>query len=356
MHLSIIILLLALLGSQSLGAAIGQQILDKRIYGGYTAADNQAPYAASLLIDKGPGGMFVCGATIVSPEYVITAAHCLESGASPYQDSYKLTIGYDSGDKGKQKKAVATKAWTHPKYIIDKNSEDPRYDIAVIKIPAISGANTQRAMVYNKDVAPGATLLSLGWGGSEDSVKNKNLLRGANLIVGDNATCKKYFSNFDNNNGDMVCTLSSKTPGIGVCGGDSGGSLMAKDNNVQKLVGLPSRIIAFGTLVCGGANSATFFTHIKAHLSFVIEKSGLTNEYLTGEKAATPPPSPTTTPKPSKSPSPSPTLTNKAAPTPAENKSSSGGDSAKCTNTEVEIVTKVIAVTKTKTATALPWM
>ncbi|KAJ2658562.1 hypothetical protein IWW48_003967 [Coemansia sp. RSA 1200] len=338
----------------SSGAAIGPQILDKRIYGGYTAADNQAPYAASLLIDKGPGGMFVCGATIISPEYVITAAHCLESGSNPYKDSYKLTIGYNSGDKDKQKKAVATKAWTHPKYIIDKNSEDPRYDIAVIKIPAISGANTQRAMIYDKDISPGATLLSLGWGGSEDSVKDKSLLRGANLIVGDNTSCKKFFSKFDNNNGDMVCTLSSKTPGIGVCGGDSGGSLMAKDNNVQKLVGLPSRIIAFGTLVCGGANSASFFTHIKAHLSFVIEKSGLTNEYLTGEKTAAPAPSSTPTPKPS--PSPSPTLTNKAAPTPDDNKPSSDSDTAKCTNTEVEIVTKVIVVTKTKTATALPWL
>ncbi|KAJ2557931.1 hypothetical protein EV175_001055 [Coemansia sp. RSA 1933] len=234
----------------------------------------QAPYAASLLIEKSSTAWFVCGATFISPEYLITAAHCLESGASPYQSSYKLIIGYNDVDKTKQKTVQTTQAWPHPKYIVSSTSEDALYDMAILKVPAVSGTNTARALIYTGDVNAGDTVLAVGWGGSEDAVTNKSLLRAANLIVGDTKTCQSFMGDvFTGNNNYMVCTLSSKTPGVGICGGDSGSSIMYKDGGVEKFLGISSRIYALGTLTCGGSNTASFFTNVHLYLDFITEKT-----------------------------------------------------------------------------------
>ncbi|KAJ2214149.1 hypothetical protein EV179_003288 [Coemansia sp. RSA 487] len=231
---SFVLVLDLVLGAEELG------LLDKRIYKGYTMPSGQAPYAAHFMMTKGTNVEYLCGATFISPEYLVTAAHCLESGADPYKSSYVITIGYDSEDEGAQKQVKVINAYPHPKYIINASSEDARYDMAVLQVTAVSGANTARALIYTKDVNPGDTVLAVGWGGSEDAVTNKSLLRGANLIVGDSETCKKYMGAFTNSNDYMVCTLSGKTPGVGICGGDSGSSIMAKDGDVEKFIGIKS--------------------------------------------------------------------------------------------------------------------
>lgn len=51
------------------------QSIDPRIVGGQDAAEGQAPYQCSL--QRGSLGHY-CGCAIVSTEYIVTAAHCLE--------------------------------------------------------------------------------------------------------------------------------------------------------------------------------------------------------------------------------------------------------------------------------------
>lgn len=57
--------------------------MQSRIVGGYAARPAQFPFYAFLDIvhsEKGPG--MSCGATLISDEWVITAAHCLEEASS----------------------------------------------------------------------------------------------------------------------------------------------------------------------------------------------------------------------------------------------------------------------------------
>jgi secreted trypsin-like serine protease len=46
---------------------------NNRIIGGNVASEGQFPYHAGVIVD---GAQF-CGATLISPEYLITAAHCI---------------------------------------------------------------------------------------------------------------------------------------------------------------------------------------------------------------------------------------------------------------------------------------
>ncbi|KAJ2740784.1 hypothetical protein H4S06_006027, partial [Coemansia sp. BCRC 34490] len=316
------------------------QLLDKRIVGGYTVPEHTAPYAARLLIHKDGEGDFACGATFISSEYLVTASHCVESSDYPYKPlKDTLRIGYNSGDLTKQLTAKVLEAWPHPKYLDSKGSTDPRYDITVLRVAPISAPYTKPVKIYTKGVSAGMAVLSVGWGQSEDSVKDKSLLRGAKLVVGDNDACKEMYSPFTNNNGNMLCTSSVTTPGTGVCLGDSGGSLMINDNGVLKLIGLPSLLVAHTNLKCGDPGTLTYFTHINSFLDYILQVSTLTREDLVGKSGTTfnsdeSPSSGSEKPTPSNtqthtSPSPTPTARDQ-------------DNSNKSTDSEVVVVTKVI--------------
>lgn len=49
--------------------------ISSRIVGGYNAEDGEAPYFCSMQFHK----THFCGCAIISTEWVITAAHCLDN-------------------------------------------------------------------------------------------------------------------------------------------------------------------------------------------------------------------------------------------------------------------------------------
>ena len=47
-----------------------------RIYGGSGADPHSYPYQVGMLVQR-PSGIFWCGGSIISEDFVLTAAHCL---------------------------------------------------------------------------------------------------------------------------------------------------------------------------------------------------------------------------------------------------------------------------------------
>lgn len=47
------------------------------IVGGSIATEFQFPYQAALIIDFGTRGQYFCGGSIILPNFILTAAHCV---------------------------------------------------------------------------------------------------------------------------------------------------------------------------------------------------------------------------------------------------------------------------------------
>ncbi|KAJ2764783.1 hypothetical protein IWQ57_005035, partial [Coemansia nantahalensis] len=261
-----------------------------RIVGGDFMPENEAPYAVSVALSRpGNGGGGFCGGTLISDRHVLTAAHCLTSPNDKFQSSYTVTVGYNSQHRDKQTRVKATKVDIHPIYY--ENTDDDKYDIAVLTIPPITfGAGAQRMSVDDGRLEANQPLLAVGWGGTEEHNGLPNRLKRVTIKVGDPGACGRFTSNFGDSNGPRVCALKTLTPGKGICMGDSGSGVSINRNGQQYLVGISSRM--FGWEACDADDVASSFVHVVSYLDFVMEKSGLTREYLLGKKTSSPPPRP----------------------------------------------------------------
>ncbi|KAJ2848219.1 hypothetical protein IWW36_003434 [Coemansia brasiliensis] len=249
-------------------------MLSKRIYGGSVAPEDSAPFEVSVTTWRGKSGS-TCGGTLISSRHVVTAGHCI----LPYKESYPVDVGYNSQNKSQQTVVKATKVTIHPRYI--KDSDDGRYDLAILEIPEIAfGKHAQRMPIYGSPISAGQELLAVGWGKTGNAADNRKLLRATQITVGDYKTCNAFKNDFVESNDPRVCALGKLTPGRGICGGDSGSSVSISENGQQWFVGVGSRINFFNGAGCGDRDSASFFVHVGYFLDYIAKVTGLAKEYL----------------------------------------------------------------------------
>ncbi|KAI9500066.1 trypsin-like cysteine/serine peptidase domain-containing protein [Coemansia spiralis] len=251
----------------------------KRIVNGFTVPTPFAPYAVFVEIDLGNNVAGLCGGSIISPNHILTAAHCVTTNGKAIPAA-NLTIGYGSETKEKQKNVVATAVAVLPGFL-DKGSTNLLFDLAVLTIPTLTFTeNVQRIPVYPQKIGPGQGLMATGWGLTADDHLSDTLL-GAVLVTGDLAYCKSITSSFVDSNGPRVCILTKLTPGVSTCEGDSGTSVVISSGNVPMLAGVVSLAVYMGKATCVDSNSARFFMHPYYYIDFIAQATGMSKSYLT---------------------------------------------------------------------------
>ncbi|KAJ1664666.1 hypothetical protein IW140_005823 [Coemansia sp. RSA 1813] len=262
------------------GLAIPQDSVSKRIVNGFYMPNAFAPYAVYLTNRYGATGMSVCGGTIISPDYVLTAGHCVISGGK-YLPASNITISYGSQDSSKQTKATTLKVTAHPKFLIN-GKMDLAYDLALVKIKTISlSTNTARVPIYAGAIDAGQNLMAMGWGITQaDSLSQ--ILQGVVVTTGDVATCKASNSEFQSQNGPQLCTLTKLTPGQSTCVGDSGTSVVISQGSTQYLAGSVSFSVIPNGGACNSDDGVRYFIHPHYYIEFIAATTGLTQAYLTG--------------------------------------------------------------------------
>ncbi|XP_065331508.1 trypsin-like [Cloeon dipterum] len=194
--------------------------VDGKIVGGSAAQIKDFPYQLSMRFR----GRHICGASIISPEYALTAAHCIESSRSASKIS--LRAGSSALYSGGTRHDVEV-ALVHPLYTQYKQD----YDVAILKVKQPFILNEFSSPIdlpqSGAEVQPGTMALTTGWGVTrEGSLSPAFRLQSVAVPIVDRTECATNYIAYGDITPRMLCA-GFRQGQKDACQGDSGGPLAA---------------------------------------------------------------------------------------------------------------------------------
>ncbi|XP_023300284.2 chymotrypsin-like protease CTRL-1 [Lucilia cuprina] len=204
------------------------------IIDGKRAELGQFPWHVLLRINEFEDEIQVCGGSIISEKFVLTAAHCFYGPF--YVELVFGTIELDSNDTT----MVSREVFIHPEF--EKNTF--RNDIAVIELPEELEFtdNIQPIQLVTSAQASndfiGTDVIITGYGRTLGYVtKISDWLLWASLEIVNNSVCDRAY-NTPMRDTEM-CAIGLSGSDMSPCKGDSGGALVMKtDNNTMVQIGI----------------------------------------------------------------------------------------------------------------------
>ncbi|XP_009991370.1 PREDICTED: trypsin I-P1-like [Tauraco erythrolophus] len=194
---------------------------DDKIVGGYTCAENSVPYQVSL-----NSGYHFCGGSLISSQWVVSAAHCYKSRIRVLLGKHNLAL-----TESTQQSIYSSKVIRHSGY----SSQTLDNDIMLIKLS--QSAQLSRAVstvpLPTSCVAAGTTCLISGWGNTlSNGYLYPDTLQCLNAPVLSASECSAAYPGDITDN--MIC-VGYLEGGKDSCQGDSGGPVVC-DGELQGIV------------------------------------------------------------------------------------------------------------------------
>ncbi|RHZ18190.1 hypothetical protein DYB37_007666 [Aphanomyces astaci] len=205
-------------------AASTTVVAQQEIVGGVEAAVGQHLYVSGFRSTE--TGASTCGSSLIAPNVVLTAAHCIGRGRKFVSIGSHYKSGTNDGERIKVKRFIK-----HPKY----NAGTTSYDFAILILEQPS--KFPPVQVSFDTVAPGTPTILRGWGRTSSGGASSQLLLEVGVDSISNEKCAKLLTGYTVNEA-MLCAGGKL--GEDSCQGDSGGPLTVESNGSVKLVGVVS--------------------------------------------------------------------------------------------------------------------
>ncbi|XP_036348856.2 testisin [Ochotona princeps] len=250
-----------------LSGPCGHQAIPSRVVGGEDAELGRWPWQGSLR----QWGSHICGASLLSRRWALTAAHCFESSSDPFE----FTVQF--GELTARPSFWNLQAY-YNRYGVDNIFMSPGfkgdspYDIALLKLSS--------AVRYTDNIGPICLLPSTvrfenrtdcwvtGWGNVEENevLPYPYTLQEVQVAIINTSICNHLYHRTDfrwNIWGDMVCA-GEPQGGKDACFGDSGGPLVCDTDGLWYQIG----VVSWG-IGCGRPNRPGVYTNISHHFRWI---------------------------------------------------------------------------------------
>lgn len=120
-RLNIIFLAAGVFLLTSIAFAVQQSKIEPRIVNGHDAKRAQFPYYVFLVIKLGKNSDSICGGSLISKQWVVTAAHCLNRNVQSIQVHLGSLSAYNVKEIGRKifnikSSSIKDHVHIHPKY------------------------------------------------------------------------------------------------------------------------------------------------------------------------------------------------------------------------------------------------
>ncbi|XP_066303730.1 trypsin-3-like [Branchiostoma lanceolatum] len=229
-----------------------------RVVGGVQAVQGSWPWQASLKLY----GSHVCGGQIIAPNWIVTAAHCVDGQSNP--SSWRVSLGSHrrTSTDSTQQDFNVVRVIMHENY----DSNQINNDVALMKLSGNAEFNNYVSPIClpSTDVAADTPCVTTGWGDTGSGASTYLMQATVPIMEWNKCNGRQYMNGAITDK--MICAGYDQG-GKDACQGDSGGPLVCNYSGKWTLDG----IVSWG-YGCAQAYKPGIYTRVTQFTSWINNK------------------------------------------------------------------------------------